>query len=118
MNAEYIRKLALGHVDEFAVTTHVLLEASHGLKSQISLFCMLFAIARKQKLDLPAEFLRSLGETYKQACLEIQLALGQLPECADEFLDGEFSDAKASFDVVKPLIDGAHGEKVSTNEAC
>lgn len=95
---EYLSHIAFGHMAEDLVSCNVLLEAHHGLTSQAHLFCLLLAIARRQKLDLPLEFVRSLSETYRQAHLEIQFALGQLLKGEEQLVDGELGDTEAVFE--------------------
>jgi|GEM_PF-6980383 len=104
MSVDHLIKLAHGDVAEFAVSADVLLEASHGLKSQMRLFGLLLAIARRQELDFPVHFIRSLSKTYEQAHFEIQFALRQLLKSEKEFFNGDLGDAKAALEVAHPAL--------------
>lgn len=97
ISVDTLRELVSGNVAEFAVDTHMLQEAFHGLDAQMRLASMVCAVLANKKFKLPLEFLTLLAERNQQRCLELQFALRELGKCSDEFLDGEFDHRHPMF---------------------
>lgn len=111
---DYLMQLGMGHVTEFAFEREVLLEALHGLETQLNLTNLMLATLRAKKVYFPLEFLRAIAEKHQQRHFEFQMMLGEMAKTAQEFGQGEVHDGEAAFDDGEALVNfgvvGVHGQ--------